>query len=684
MTTTHNASFVAHLFANPSKLPYQLPDFAAISVSDFRPGFTAGLAAQRAEINEIVTNPAAPTWENTVLALERSGQMLHRVRSVFFNLLNTDKTDELETIAAEIAPELAAHADAIYLNEQLYQRIEQAEPPADAESQRLKDYLLRQFRRRGAQLSPADKQEVAQINERLSVLTDTFNRNLAADTQTLAVSFESETELAGLSSARIAAAHVDAQIRGRDGFVLPLSLPTIQPEQAQLESASSRRKMYETSKKRGETSNAEVVVELAQLRAKRAELLGFRSHAGYVIAEETAGSADAARRMILELSPAAATNANHELKLIQETTSDDITAADWPYWEAKLRAEDFNVDEQELSCYFPLNQVLEDGVFYAARLLYGITMERRTDLKGYAEGVDVWEVKEETGEGIGLLLTDYFARPSKRGGAWMSSFVNQSELLGHKPVVVNVMSITKPADGSEPLLSLDEVRTLFHEFGHALHGLFSQVQYPSFSGTNVPRDYVEFPSQINENWAFVPLVLNNYAKHVETGEVIPPELVTAIKLAQHWGQGFATVEYLAACIIDLAWHSLSTKQAEALSPAQVTEFEHQALALAGLDLEQIAPRYHSTYFSHVFGGGYSASYYSYLWAEILDADGFDWFITEGAAEEPELARLAGQRFRDLVLSRGGADDYTTAFETLRGRPKDVSALLRRRGLAGAI
>ena len=390
-----------------------------------------------------------------------------------------------------------------------------------------------------------------------------------------------------------------------------------------------------------------------------------------------------------DLAPAAAANAAGEYKLIAEladtTAEEKVDGADWPYWESKLRERDYSLDAEELRRYFPLDRVLRDGVFYAAERLYGIRVEPRPDLAGYAPDVDVWEVKEADGTGIGLFLTDYYARPSKRGGAWMSGFVEQSRLLGLRPVIINLMGVTKPTDGSPALLTLDEVTTMFHEFGHALHGLLSDVRYPTFSGTNVPRDYVEFPSQINENWALDPAVLRNYARHIDTGEPLPPELIDAITASRQFGQGFATSEYLAAAIIDMAWHSLSSEEAAGVS--DVHAFEEAALQDAGLVVEHLKPRYQSTYFNHIFGGGYSAGYYSYLWAEALDADGFDWFTEAGAAgpgASGEAARAAGQRFRDLVLSRGGASDYAAAFESLRGRAKDVAPLLRRRGLGGAL
>jgi len=602
-------------------------------------------------------------------------------------------------IAAEIAPQLAAHTDKLYLNEQLYERITAITPPDDPESRRLHDHILRQFRRHGAALDAEDKQRLTQLNERLSVLAEQFTHNLREETTRLAVAFERD-ELQGLDEGRIASAAEDAQALGKTGYVIPLGLPTVQEEQAALELPASRARLYEASLQRGRGANSQVLVEIAQLRAQRAELLGYATHADYVIAEETAATTDAVRTMLFDLSPAAATNARNELKLLVEAaeTAGDaeadgagvgasavtVTDADRPFWESKVRERDYALDETALSHYFPLRQVLVDGVFYAAHLLYGITIIPRPDLTGYAADVDVWEVLDEDGAGIGLFLTDYYARPSKRGGAWMSTFVDQSELLGTKPVVVNVLNITKPADGSQPLLSLDTVTTLFHEFGHALHGLLSKVRYPSFSGTNVPRDYVEFPSQINENWAVDPTILRHYARHVDTQEPIPDTLVNAIHASRQFGQGFATSEYLAAAVIDLAWHSLSAAEAQNLTADDIDAFEQQALAAAGLE---VTPRYRSTYFAHVFGGGYAAGYYSYLWAEVLDADGFAWFTEQGAAgPDAEAARMraAGQRFRDVILSRGAADDYAAAFTALRGRDKDITPLLTRRGLRGAL
>lgn len=681
----------------PSTLPYQLPPFAEIKVEHYRPAFDKALALHDAEIAAITDNPADPTWENTVEALECSGQDLDRVMAVFGNLSGTDVTDDMEEIAADIYPRLSAHYDAMYQNEVLYARLKEATPPADdAEGQRLHDHLLRTFKRKGAGLDAAGKARLSEINQRLSALSEEFGRNLMASTRERAVSF-TEEELEGLPAERIASAKADAEALGRDGYAIPLELPTVQSELSRLVREDARGRLYGASASRGSENNIPGLIEAVQLRAERAELLGYATHADYVIAEETAATADAARSMLFDLAPAAATNAAGEQKLLAEEAElngQGFTAADWPYWESKVRARDFSLDEEELRKYFPLDQVLEKGVFAAAERLYGITVTPRDDLEGYAEEVRVWEVIDgdvnHGDKGIGLLLTDYFGRPTKRGGAWMSEFVGQSRLLERKPVIVNVMGITKPADGSQPLLSMDEVRTVFHEFGHALHGLLSDVYYPTFAGTNVPRDWVEFPSQINENWALDRSLVKEYAHHVDTGEPIPDELLDAITAASEFGQGFATSEYLGASIIDLAWHSLSAADAAKLeaTPEAVAEFEAEALRAAGLDNPLIAPRYRSTYFNHIFAGGYSAGYYSYLWAEALDADGFEWFKEQGAAdstaeESAEAARAAGQRFRDLILSKGASRDFTEAYREFRGRDKDVAPLLKRRGLAGA-
>ncbi|WJY98087.1 M3 family metallopeptidase [Corynebacterium fournieri] len=641
----------------PSTLPYNLPDFANIRLEHVEPAFEEALKRHAAEIAE-TTTADTPTWETTVEAFELAGADLDRVMAWFFNLQGTDSTDEFDAVADRIVPKLSAHVDSMYQNDALYQRIKSVEVPEDEESQRLHSELLRRFTRRGADLDAAGKSRLQEINQRLSELSERFGRNLLADTKKLAVTFD-RAELAGLSEDQLAAYEEDG------AYVVPIELPTTQALQSELEESSARHKLFDASRARGRDTNRDIVLESVALRQERAKLLGFDTHADYVIAEETAGTAAAARQLIADLAPAAAANAEAERKLAGELAGAEIDGADWPYWQAKRREEELGIDEAQLRKYFPLEQVLTDGVFYAANLLYGITVEKREDLAGYRADVDVWEVKEEDGTGIGLLLTDYNARSSKRGGAWMSSFVDQSHLAGTKPVVVNVMSITSN------LLTIDEVTTLFHEFGHALHGLLSDVRYPSHSGTNVPRDWVEFPSQINENYAFAPEIARNYARHVDTGEPIPAPLLEAMDASRQFGQGFSTAEYLAASAIDLAWHSL-----EGEVPEDIDAFEAGVLRELGLDVEGLEPRYRSTWFNHIFAGGYSAGYYSYLWAEALDADGYELVAAEG------INRATGAKFRDAILSKGSSRDYAEAYRAFRGRDKDTRPLLQRRGLAG--
>ena len=642
----------------PSTLPYNLPDFAAIRLEHVEPAFEQALATHAQEIAAITTADE-PTWENTVEAFELAGADLDRVMAWFFNLQGTDSTDEFDKVADRIVPKLSAHIDSIYQNGELYSRIAQVTAPDDEESRRLHAELQRRFTRRGADLDAAGKSRLQEINRRLSELSERFGRNLLADTKSLAVELTRD-ELAGLSEAQIEA------YKDGERFVVPIELPTTQALQAELEDSGARHKLFDASRARGRDTNADIVKEAVRLRLERAKLLGFASHADYVIAEETAGTAQAARQLIADLAPAAAANAEAERKLASELAGEDLDGADWPYWQAKRREQELGIDEAEIRKYFPLEQVLKDGVFYAANLLYGITVAKREDLNGYRDDVDVWEVKEEDGTGIGLLLTDYNARSSKRGGAWMSSFVDQSHLAGTKPVVVNVMSITSN------LLTIDEVTTVFHEFGHALHGLLSDVRYPSNSGTNVPRDWVEFPSQINENYAFAPEIARNYARHVDTGEIISDELLAALTASRQFGQGFDTAEYLAASAIDLAWHSLTDD-----TELDIAAFEQEALREVGLDIEGLEPRYRSTWFNHIFAGGYSAGYYSYLWAEALDADGYQ------LVEEEGINRRTGAKFREQILSKGASRDYAEAYRAFRGRDKDTRPLLERRGLAGS-
>ncbi len=695
----------------PSELPYGLPDFAAIEDAHVIPAFRTAFDDHRAEIAAIVANPEEPDFANTIEALERSGRMLDRVASYFFNVAGTDATDERLAIEATIAPELAAHMDAIRLDPGLWERISRV-PEPEGEGREEARSLLERYRldfvRAGADLGEADKRRLKEINARLSELGTAFGENLLADTRARAVHVVDEAELAGLSAGDRASLRRGAEAQGLDGWLIPLDLPSVQPILADLEDAGLRARVYEASVARGTGEghdNRKLIPEIVRLRAERARLLGHPTHADYVIADETAGSAAAARELIAELAPPAAANAEGEAKILGDLAAEPVGPADWAYWAERRRADEFAVDGEELRKYFELETVLREGVFGAAEMLYGIRVVPRDDLRGYAPGVRVWEVLEgaddasdgaadatadaddataaadgaapaASGRGIGLLLTDLFARPVKRGGAWMSAFVNQSRLLDERTVAVNVLNIAEPAEGERALLTMDEVTTLFHEFGHALHGLLSDVEYPRFSGTNVPRDFVEFPSQINENWALHPDVLARYARHVDTGEPIPAELVESVRRARTAGEGFATTEYLAAAALDLAWHSLTPEEAEAVD--DVEAFETRALERAGLDVDGVAPRYRSAYFNHVFAGGYSAGYYSYLWAEVLDADGFGRFEEAGGVDA-----ATGRLFRELILSKGGSVDFAEAYRWFRGRDRDVAPLLRRRGLAGA-
>jgi peptidyl-dipeptidase Dcp len=713
----------------PSELDHELPDFAAVDVADLVPLFRTGVVDHRAEIAAIVANPEEPTWENTMDALEASGQLLDRVLAIVGNYAGTDATADVIAVEETIAPEYAGHVSAINMDAGLSARVNALPAqPEGTENEALLTYWLRRFRRGGAMLDEAGRAEMGSIDARLAELSTRFGRNVVDAAEAGAVLFTEESELAGLGDAHKARLAQDAADAGQDGWLVRLGLPSVQPVLEELDSPAARARVHEASLRRGstgETDNSGVLLEIVRLRARRAELLGYANHAEYVVEEETAGSLADVDDLLARLTPAAVANAEGEYKRVLDkarTAGADgagdgadgvqVSGADWPYWAAKLRAEELDVDDEELKKYFPLDRVLEDGAFFAARRLYGITVERREDLVGYHPDVQVWEVREaaaatggpETvdapGEPVGLLLTDMYARPTKRGGAWMSSFVEQNNLLGQTPVVVNVLNIAKPAAGEQALLTPDEVATVFHEFGHALHGLLSDVRYPSLSGTNVPRDFVEFPSQINENWALEPEILANYARHVDTGAHLPQEMVAAVRSQAAWGQGFATSEYLAACWLDLAWHRLSVEEAEAVT--DVEAFEAEALASAGVGrdvLPALAPRYSSAYFNHIFAGGYSADYWSYLWAEVLDADGFEGFVDTDAARgaagadahvgdvpaiDPDDVRFAGDRFRRMILSRGATIDYDDAFWMFRGKQRSVEPLLRRRGLAGSL
>ncbi|MFD8498022.1 M3 family metallopeptidase [Amycolatopsis sp. NPDC059657] len=676
-------------FATPSGLPYALPPFDRIADEHYLPAFEAGLAEQTAEIAAIAANPDAPTFENTIVELERCGRLLSRVLSVFYNLAGSDSNDVIQGIQSEIAPRLAAHHDAIHLNEDLYARVSdlfsrRSELALDDESDWLLERIHTDFQRAGAGLPAGDQQRLRELNGELSTLSTKFQQNLLKDTNELAVVVDDVEELSGLSADTIAAAREAAIARDLPGkYVLNLVLPTGQPALASLENRALRERLYHASIARGNGENTydnkATLARMAALRAERAALLGHPHHAAYVISDETARTAEAATGLLERLAPAAVANAKVEAEELERYLAEDVPGAslepwDWPFYAERVRRDRFDVDAAALRPYFELNRVLVDGIFHAAGKLYGLSFSERHDLPKYHPEVRVFEVFDADGTGLGLFLGDYYTRDSKRGGAWMNTFVNQSELFGTQCVVVNNLNIARPPAGEPTLLTFDEVNTAFHEFGHALHALVSDVRYPSFSGTNVPRDFVEYPSQVNEMWMLWPEVLANYARHHETGEPLPQELVDKLLTSQLYGEGFSTTEYLAASLLDQAWHGLGVDD----HVEDVQRFEAAALEKAGVALASVPPRYRSTYFAHIFSGGYAAGYYSYIWSEVLDADTVEWFKENGG-----LTRDNGDHFRRELLGRGGSVDPMVAFRNFRGRDPEIEPLLKRRGLTGA-
>jgi peptidyl-dipeptidase Dcp len=689
-TTTEGADAVldpANPFAAPSTLPYELPDFAAIREEHYEPAVVAGMAAHRAEVEAIATNPEPATVENTLEALERAGQLLGRAATAFYGTLPADSTPGLEDIQERLAPQLAAHQDAISMDARLYARVRSlADQELEPDAAYLLDKLVTQFERSGIALPEADQERLRELNSRITTLQASFGRKLLAGANEASVLVTDEAELAGLSPDAVAGARAAAEARGQEGWLLEMQLFTHQNVLASLADAGLRARVQEASTARGatggETDTREVLLELARLRAEHAQLLGYEHHAAYIAADATAGTTAAVNEMLARLAPAAVANARREAaELAKVNGTADVAAADWSYLNEAVRKERFNLDDAALRPYLELERVVHDGVFRAATLLFGLSFTERHDLAGYHPDVRVFEVFDapepgEPDEGLGLFLADWYTRESKRGGAWMNSLVTQSHLLGQRPVVVNNLNIVKPPAGEPTLLVWDEVTTLFHEFGHALHGLLSDVRYPSRSGTSVPRDFVEYPSQVNEMWSWEPEILRSFAVHHATGEPMPAEWVDTMLASRIWGEGFATTEYLAAALLDQAWHQLTPDQVPT-SVEDVLPFEATALAAAGVDLDAVPPRYRTTYFNHIFGGGgYSAGYYSYIWSEVLDADTVEWYAENGG-----LTRENGEAFRRKLLARGGSQDPLASFEDLRGRAPEIAPLLKRRGLA---
>ncbi|MFD4420023.1 M3 family metallopeptidase [Agromyces sp. NPDC058484] len=673
-------------FLEPSPLPYRLPLFALVRPDHYREAIEAGMAEQRTEVEAVATDPAPPTFENTLVALERSGALLRRVLPVFENASASDSSAVIDALEAELAPRLAAHRAAIRLDPRLFARIgtlHEARGELGLEPDQA--YLLERMHREsvlaGAALGDGRRARLTELGQRLSSLTTAFQQHLRADTNDLALHLTDEAELAGLGAGARSAAREAARSHDLPGWLITLVLPTGQPALALLERADVRDRLLAASRARGCRGGTHdtraTLLAIVRLRAERARLLGFPYHAAAVTAGETAGSPEAVAALLGELVPATMRNvARERAELAARAVRDgarEPAASDWAFLAGRMRAEPHDLDLRELRPYFELDRVLADGVFHAATLLYGLRFAERTDLVAHHPDARVFEVVEEDGSPVGLYLFDPYARDSKRGGAWMSSIVEQSELEGTLPVVVNNLNVPQPAPGDPTLLTFDETETLFHEFGHALHGLLARVRYPSQAGTNVSRDVVEFPSQVNEMWMLRPEVLANYAVHHETGERMPQRLVDRVVASRGLNTGFGTAEYLAAAVLDQAWHRLTADEAEAVT--DVAAFERSALANAGLDHPLVPPRYSSTYFAHVFAGGYDAGYYSYLWSEVPGADTVEWFAERGGA-----TRENGERFRRMLLEPGGSIDPLEAYRAFRGRDASVEPLLRSRGL----
>lgn len=680
-------SITENPFYSPSTLPFEAPDFDAISIEHYRPAFEAGMERHLEEIDSIATNSEGPTFENTIVAMEKSGQLLGRVSSVFYNLTSAHTNDDLQAIQSEMAPKLASHSDNIYLNGDLFERVQtlyenRSELDIDASELKLLEDTYRDFVRAGALLTEEEQQRMREINERISTLTTQFDENLLKMTNNRVVLVEDVEELDGLSDDRIAAAKEAANARGfEDQYLLTITNTTRVPILASLNNRDLRERVWKASAYRGigegdGVDNRPLVLELVELRAERAALLGYPDFASYRHDPQTAQNPENVLDMLTDLIPNVIANTEREAEKItqmmrQDGIQDDLKPWDWEYYAEKVRQAEYDIDESQVRPYFELDRVLKDGVFFTMNRLFGITFEERFDLPVYHEDVRTFNVYDENGEQLGLFYADYFTRDSKSGGAWMNAFVSQSELLNQKPVIVNVMNIPPPAEGEPALISFDNVTTMFHEMGHAVHGLFSDVKYPSQSGTSVPRDFVEFPSTFQEDWAVLPEVLQNYAVHYQTGEQIPSELLDKIIAARNFNQGFDTQEYLGAAMVDLEWHLLDSTEI----PNDVVEFENQSLAKYNLNMDAVPPRYKSPYFAHIFAGGYAANYYAYIWSEVLAADAFAYMQENGG-----LTRENGNRFREYILSKGGSRDAMELYEAYRNGEPDVTYLLRRRGL----
>ncbi|MGH7293703.1 MAG: peptidyl-dipeptidase Dcp [Polyangiaceae bacterium] len=674
-------------FFEASTLQYQAPPFDRIHDADFQPAIEEGMAQQLAEVQKIANQTDPPTFDNTVVALEKSGRLLTRAAKVFFAITKSNTNETLQKVEEALAPKLAAHQDAIYLDARLYARVKALYDRRDGlepEAKYLVERYHRDFVHAGAELSEADKTQLRALNKEESSLSTDFGTRLLAATKAGAIVTDHESDLAGLPPGEIAAAAEAAKGRKLEGkWVIPLQNTTQQPAQVSLKDRAMREKLFRASTERAEHGDANdtraLVQRLAELREHKAKLLGFSSYAAYALDDQMAKTPERAIKLLTDMAPAAVAKARGEAAKMQALVDHEkghfkLAPWDWQFYAEQVRKAEFAIDDAQIKPYFELDRVLKDGVFFAANKLYGLTFQERHDLPVYQPDVRVFEVFDADGKSFGLFYADYFKRDNKSGGAWMDAFVDQSGLLAQHPVVFNVCNFTKPAPGQPALLSVDDVRTMFHEFGHALHGLLSNVKYPTLAGTNVPRDFVEFPSQFNENWATDPAVFASYAKHYQTGAPMPAELVKKVERASKFNQGFATTEYLAAALLDMAWHTLP----DGTPPQDVDKFEAEALHRYGVDYPLVPPRYRTSYFAHIWEGGYAAGYYAYLWSEVLDHDAFQWFTENGG-----MTRANGQRFRDMILSRGHTEDLASLYRAFRGKDPSVEPLLEFRGLAPA-
>ncbi|MBX9403597.1 M3 family metallopeptidase [Lysobacter sp. BMK333-48F3] len=689
----NDAQSHANPFFQESPLPLQFPQFDKIKDADFAPAFDRGMADQLKEIQAIADNPQAPTFDNTILAMERSGRILSRAIATFFNLVGTDTNPTRQKLQQDYAPKLSAHRDAIALNPKLFERIktlhgQRESLGLDAEGVRLIERYYTDFVRGGANLSEPQKARLKAINSELAELGAKFSENVLEEVKDSAIVVDSKAELDGLSDERIAAAAEAAKARKLEGkYLLTLLNTTGQPPETDLTNRALREKLHKASVARGSRGNkydnTAIVSKVVTLRTERAKMMGYPNYAAYVLEDETAKNAEAVNKMLGQLAPAAVANAQREAADLQAMIDKEQAAKgeksfklepwDWAFYAEKVRKEKFAFDEAQLKPYFEMKNVLENGVFYAAGQLYGLKFKQRTDLPLYHADTSVYDVYDANGKQLAIFIADMYARDSKRGGAWMNSYVEQSELFGTLPVVANHLNIPKPPAGKPTLMTWDEVTTMFHEFGHALHGMFSNVKYPYFSGTSVPRDFVEFPSQVNEMWADWPSVLANYAKHYQTGEPMPKELLDKVLAASKFNQGFTTTEYLGAAMLDQNWHQLSDAS-QVPAAKDVMAFEAAALKKDGIAYAPVPPRYRTPYFSHIMGG-YAAGYYAYIWSEVLDANTVEWIKQHGG-----LTRENGDRFRATLLSRGGSKDALQLFRDFSGHEPKIQPLLERRGL----